>query len=390
MEHNPGNGEISQAVMIVPDPNNPDRYYIFTNSGSVMGFSGLYYSVVDMSLNGGLGDIDIAQKNVLVSEDVTKNITAVLNPNDNTYWIIIFGYMNDSLRNDTFSTYKLDQTGINLVNQSTFTFNLNESNNINGSMKVSPDGQSLALIYNTIGNEIEGEFDDAQSLFVFDFDSTTGMISQLDDSILLNDHLYAYGLEFSPDSNLLYVSATNKLSEKSGTVGRIFQVTYRDIGKTSTLIYEGREPIYGIQIGVGDKIYAVNSSGNLGVINSPNIIGTDANYIHGEIDLSPSRAIRELPPLVPQEEITEPPFDICETIKVKNPFKKKLMIQFDIEQIYMVSLFNSSGVLEIFETHDAAIDKKLNINTSSLPSGIYFLNIKTEQLVTCTRTLIRK
>jgi len=184
-----GNNEIDQSVIIVPDPNNTSKYYVFTNRGNAMGLSGIYYSIIDMSLDGGLGDVDVAQKNIILQGvgDYSKNLTVILNSNDNSYWIVIFG-SKDGIASDTFYTYKVDALGVNLANQVTFTFNLNESTeNVTGQMKISPDGQSLALIHNTVGAGRNGEFEEAQSLFVFDFDSVTGAISQLNDSFSLND-----------------------------------------------------------------------------------------------------------------------------------------------------------------------------------------------------------
>jgi hypothetical protein len=47
-------------LVIIPVPNSNDLYYVF--SIGVTAFYGIYYSVIDMSLNGGLGEV--TQKNV--------------------------------------------------------------------------------------------------------------------------------------------------------------------------------------------------------------------------------------------------------------------------------------------------------------------------------------
>ncbi|MEP0478844.1 MAG: hypothetical protein ABJD23_01420, partial [Nonlabens sp.] len=48
-----GNGSSAQSAIIIPDLGVADRYFVITISGS----SGLRYSIVDMTLNGGLGDV---------------------------------------------------------------------------------------------------------------------------------------------------------------------------------------------------------------------------------------------------------------------------------------------------------------------------------------------
>lgn len=51
-----GHSSSTQSGIIIPKPNTPGIYYIFTVP-ELAGPDGLRYSEVDMSLNGGLGDI---------------------------------------------------------------------------------------------------------------------------------------------------------------------------------------------------------------------------------------------------------------------------------------------------------------------------------------------
>ncbi|HHG84456.1 MAG TPA: hypothetical protein ENJ82_06890, partial [Bacteroidetes bacterium] len=59
----------AMAAVIVPQPCNQSRYYLFVvndrTSGSMNPLSGLTYSIVDMSQNNGLGSIVSGQKNIL-------------------------------------------------------------------------------------------------------------------------------------------------------------------------------------------------------------------------------------------------------------------------------------------------------------------------------------
>src|SRR4030095_1382999 len=48
----------SQSALIVPHPGNPALYYVFTTDCAEDSFAdGLRYSVIDLTLNGGLGDV---------------------------------------------------------------------------------------------------------------------------------------------------------------------------------------------------------------------------------------------------------------------------------------------------------------------------------------------
>ena len=50
-----------QEFVIVPDPGNLNRFYVFCN-GELPPVNGLYYSLVDLTYNGGLGKV--VQKNI--------------------------------------------------------------------------------------------------------------------------------------------------------------------------------------------------------------------------------------------------------------------------------------------------------------------------------------
>ena len=381
---------ISQSVIIVPDPSNTNRYYIFTNQGDSMGTSGLYYSIIDMTLDNGSGDIDINNKNIYLQlEYVSEKITAVFNPNDDSYWVVAFAPSDDPTKSDTFYTYKVDQFGVILDNQTTFIFPYSESgSNKGGQMKISPDGQSLALIHNLVEPGIMGGFDNAQSLFTLDFDMSTGTVSNLNSTIDLTDNLYSYGLEFSPDSNLLYASTTNRFSDEA-FIGRVHQIEYRNPGGViSTTIFDGFDPIYSLQLGIDGKIYAVNDSGSLSTINSPNTIGVGANYADENVNLNKS-ANRDLPQLVPinTNVPAEPPVvGKVRPVILGNPFKDVLKIKFDEVQTYTIEFYNTVGspqnMTEPVKTviyEDMKNKKVYKINTTDLPTGTYYLIIRDEQ-----------
>lgn len=280
-----GNTDISQDVVIVPIPGDPDKYYVFHNAGNEMGFTGVSYSIVDMTLNGGLGDVDTNEKNILIQSNPIIRMTTVLNPSDGSYWLLLFGASDNPIDSDTLYTYKIDATGVTLTNSSLFTLPLAQSSEpfIYGQMKVSPDAQNLALVYNRNDDDGKDIFN-AQTIYLFDFDINTGIASNLNSSMVLSDNLYSYGVAFSPDSNLLYVSGTHKLSDLS-TVGRIYQMDYRGMSG-STLLVDDLNPVYGIEIGIDQKLYAANATGNIHSIDAPNTFGVGAGFNSNAIDIS--------------------------------------------------------------------------------------------------------
>ncbi|MBK9045410.1 MAG: hypothetical protein IPL74_01505 [Bacteroidetes bacterium] len=58
-----GQGWYNEMV-VLPSPNNSDQYYLFSIGVTFSSDYGLFYSVIDMSLDGGLGAV--TQKNIML------------------------------------------------------------------------------------------------------------------------------------------------------------------------------------------------------------------------------------------------------------------------------------------------------------------------------------
>ena len=410
-----GSATVSQSAIIVPDPNDINKYYIFTNQGQDLGSAGLSYSVVNMTLNAGLGNIDNTEKNVPLLANSSEKLTAVLNPNDNTYWVVSFGPSGDPAVSDTFYSFKVDNTGVTLANQSTFTFEyLPNTTSLGGQMKISPDALNLALINNTLLNKtvrtrdsISGAeiinivTDGAQSLFTFDFENLTGAVTSVKNFFQLEiDIVNLYGVEFSPDSNFLYVSATkvcgfdemqsgNTSGHTAIPYGRLYQIDYRNDGQTNipTKIYEGPNPIYGLQLGIDEKIYTINTSGNMSTINTPDILGFGADYVHENINLN-GNATKELPQLVPNVTaialVTNQSDSTNKSMVIGNPFKDELKI--DVTENCTIEFYNSLGVKIKTVAHT---NMSSFVDTKDLPQDIYFLVITDAQSKVWNETVLK-
>jgi len=101
-----GHPSSTQSGVIVPKPGSNNIYYIFTVPAEI-GNSGLRYSVVDLSLNGGLGDVT-SDKNIYITGPTEEKITAVKHNNNFDIWVITHNW--DS---DEFLAYLVTSDGIN-------------------------------------------------------------------------------------------------------------------------------------------------------------------------------------------------------------------------------------------------------------------------------------
>ncbi len=83
-----GHSSSIQSGIIVPSPDNTDTYFIFTAPYQTKG--GLYYNFVDMTLDGGLGEV--VTKNILLNDIVTEKLTAVKHANGSGKWVLYHKY----------------------------------------------------------------------------------------------------------------------------------------------------------------------------------------------------------------------------------------------------------------------------------------------------------
>ncbi|MFZ4545617.1 MAG: hypothetical protein ACOYOA_16320, partial [Saprospiraceae bacterium] len=94
------------AAVIVPKPGSNSLYYIVTIDEQSSN-NGVRYSVVDMNLNGGLGDVVAAQKNIFLFQTNSEKLEVVPASDGLSFWLIT----HDTGGNSFFS-FKIDNTGI--------------------------------------------------------------------------------------------------------------------------------------------------------------------------------------------------------------------------------------------------------------------------------------
>lgn len=161
--------------IIIPIPNETDKYYLF-NIGVATKF-GLYYSIIDMSLNNGLGAV--TQKNIPINNlDANDGLTAVQHGNGRDWWLLFRKY--DGVWDNTFYKYLIDINGVTCVDTQNIGFVYSTN--------------STRYVFNKLGNKLAGIYYNGHSE-TFDFDRCTG---QLSNNIVLKTN----GTTLPPDENL--------------------------------------------------------------------------------------------------------------------------------------------------------------------------------------------
>lgn len=290
-----GNTGCSQSSVIVQHPIHDVLYYLFTVDllelpGLPQSGRGFRFSLVDMRMEGGMGDV--ANPNVPLLDQTAEKLTAVQHANGADTWVITHGY--NGGESTRFYAFHVNVNGVNetpvVSDIGTPQEGSFETNNSAGYMKASPDGEKLALtIY---GKGI---------IEIFDFNTATGAVTNARTSG--PDFDYAYGVEFSPDASKLYVSTTPVI-DIPPIESYIFQfdANSSDPFLQYTTLAASRDSIYGaMQLGTDGKIYVSryvdiqNGKSFLGLIENPNRPGTACNYKDLGFSLGSNEARNGLP-----------------------------------------------------------------------------------------------
>ncbi|WP_046756771.1 T9SS type B sorting domain-containing protein [Kordia jejudonensis] len=277
-----GNSSSSQSGIIVPFPNDTTKYYIFCVDHNASD-GGLYYSVVDLTLNGGNGDVVPGQKNILLLARSAEKIAAISDGNDG-FWVVSYASPTGNTGTyDTFHAYHITSTGID-TNSVRSTYSGCATNDGRGYLKISPDGTKIVIC-----NQ------EQTHVCLHNFDVTTGDVSP--EISQLNTINSPYCAEFSASSDRMYVSAGQ--FSTTTTYLHQFDLTAPNISATRVQLHSAVEQRAALQLAIDGKIYFARPNRNfLGVINNPEALGTAANYVNNGVDLGTRTSTQGLPPFI--------------------------------------------------------------------------------------------
>lgn len=281
--------------IFIPFDGDTNMYYVFYVKNG-----GLLYSVVDMRLNGGMGDIVATSKNTRLSgwnEVIDYKVTAVRGCK--SIWIVC----RSRIANE-FLSYEVTSAGVSsspvvsscgLLPVSWYA----NGNNINfgyyargGVMKASPDGRKLAIASNA---SLLPEVPEKGGIEIFDFEPCSGKVSN---PILLASGSY-YGACFSPDNSKLYTSAIyeRRLYQFDLSLPTTAAITASRTLILSNPTYNGYPESWLLgdaKRGLDGKIYLGNyncdnvNTNAMHVIEHPNLTGLACSPVLNAVSLGPN------------------------------------------------------------------------------------------------------
>jgi hypothetical protein len=266
-----GGNSSTQGVLIIPLPGSNRLFYIFTLDEFQNNLAnGLRYSIVDMCRDGGMGDV-IDTKNALLLNGTGEKMAATFHSNGTDIWLLTRKHFTNE-----FYAYLITSAGISSPVVSAIGWSnpgMGYSNAI-GQMKISPDGSKIAF---GVGNQVPN------MVQLFDFNNTTGTVSNLVDLPTSTATGCPYGLSFSPDNSKLYVwgsapTGLNQFDLSSNIPDTIIASLYN-------VPWSGSYGGAGLQLANNGKIYVCQPP-FLGVINSPNLAGAACDFTGNAISVN--------------------------------------------------------------------------------------------------------
>jgi gliding motility-associated-like protein len=263
----------AQGAMAVQSIRNNSQYYLFVldamEDGPPWALGRLRYSVIDMTLNGGLGDVVASQKNIILDDSMTEKMT-VIKADGCGFWLVTH-----KMYTNNYSAFKIDAGGISttpVISSGQIPGELGY-----GMLNASSDGKILVMTSAAPGVEISN------------FNNVTGTISNAGYFTTPGGKL---GACISPDNTKLYVGHYNKLSQYDLSSFPNVATVLASEQIISTSITYGQ-----MRRGPDGKIYVANvNTDNMAIIKDPNNSGLACNYeLYGMM----RPAFAQFPPIPP-------------------------------------------------------------------------------------------
>ena len=392
-------------LVIVPNPNMVDSYYLFCGSVTDPIPKGFFYSKIDMTQNGGLGAV--VQKNVRLNSFRNGDcVTAIKHGNGKDWWVFSkYSNINGTTFN-RFYTYLITQDSVHTP----LVQNFNNAT----------DGDFQRIIFNSDGTKFM-QINALGLIQEFNFDRCTGIISN--PTIIFPElPVGIHGKNFwtgaySADDSKFY-AATQIFSVSINPTSRLFQfdLTAPNIAASIDTLWEIQYPAQcgTLRLAPDNKIYfstfydfgfpgypypdtAYNQyNSNLSVINFPDSAGSACGFVPHGFSLGGYRAYYGLP--------NNPKYDLgplvgsgCDTITSNSEAHydsaTNLFVfndsEWDIAFVNAKNLKGKTGILICYDIQGREIFKEplqttngyytKDLATHSFSKGMYMVQLITDK-----------
>ena len=399
-----------QEMVIVPDPGNINRFYIFC-AGVAQPLIGLYYSIVDLSFNGGLGKV--VQKNVQLRNDtICDGITAVRHGNGRDWWVIARSWK--SVPTNDITAYCISPSGVT-ANPTQFI-----------GPNVSLQG-FYRLKFNSSGNHLYNVAPNG-AIERYDFDRCNGIFSNRQIySTPSGNYLGFWDFEVSPDESKIYTYLIYQGA--AGDSNYLIQFDFNNsnflLSADTIHIFSDPDTPGSLKLAPDGKIYSsvfsnvpdgctdylycastiTNTNSNLTVINYPDSLGASCDLQVSSFYLGGHKAYVGLPNNHNYELDTlhGSPCDTLTSVGLNDLFPKNKELKLYYDKTWQTVFVNAEDLqgrkatLEFYNINgqlmerissetDGSYFSKSN-SFSSQADGVYIVRLSTEKEVLTGRFL---
>jgi hypothetical protein len=187
---------IDNGNIFIPFPGDSTRYVLFhqtINDNAIFKSTELYYSIIDMTLDGGYGGV-VAKNLIAFQDTINWGIGACKHANGRDWWII-------ALKDHSNTIYRMLLTSNGITSVSTQMLNVPFHYSNVTQPTFSPDGTKFAYSYGY------GGANPYHDIRLFHFDRCTGIFSDTTFIAITNDVTTGSAIAFSSNSKYLYFAS---------------------------------------------------------------------------------------------------------------------------------------------------------------------------------------
>jgi Secretion system C-terminal sorting domain len=264
------------GAVILPFPGDSEKYYLFytdlnniaTELGGGLWPTHIYYAIVDMTLDGGLGGIDSSNKKfTLLTDTLTQcSLQAVKHSDGRDWWLVTHEY-----GSNRYYKFLITPAGI----QGPF------NQEIGGVFKLQNAQIASPMKFTLDGSRFFHASFDSNRIELFDFDRCTGNLSNLHTFKADTSLVYVYGASFSPSGRYIYLSINENEIRQYDIYASDITGSSKTVGVSDNKGDPFQPNFYLHQLGPDRKVYitAYDDDFALHIINDPDSAGKACHFI---------------------------------------------------------------------------------------------------------------
>ena len=243
-----GDNSATQSGIVVPAPNDTNKFYVLTVATEDQPSIGLRYSVVNIDVTdpNDMGSVELTTKNSLLKTGPTaENITVIRHKNGIDYWLV-------HRTGELFYVWLLNDQGFSATPK---TYKIPALPLVKGKI---PGGYIGELIVSVDTRKLVNFCSQAATIISADFDNSTGVVADVKLKSIMPAATSLYGGTFSSNGEYLYIGNTIAAGIKNS-----FKIKYSDLRAGDVNLSTIAPAAINYRLGPDKRVYGIFYAGGL-------------------------------------------------------------------------------------------------------------------------------